>query len=97
MRKYRVDSNTWSSQEFDDLSKAEIAYEFYKDQKIGDGVDEESYVELVYSDDDFDDSVTIKRADIVVDEEKMKISTPQQEGYEWDYWAKWEETIYCTI
>lgn len=94
MRKYRVDMESWATKEFETLEEAEISYEWYKDYKMGDGVHEDSYVELVYSDDDFEDSVTIKRASVVVDEERMKISTPKDEGYEWEYWAKWHEETF---
>jgi len=33
----------------------------------------------------------LKVATSVVDEERMKINTPKDEGYEWDNWAKWDE------
>ena len=47
MKKYRVDTPTWSSQEFDDLNKALEKYETTKDIQMSEGVDEDSYVELV--------------------------------------------------
>lgn len=91
MEKYRVDTDNWSSAEYTSLEKAEVVYQYYKDQKMGNGVTEDSYVELVISTDDFEDSKVIKRANVVIDEERMKINTPRDEGLEWDYWAKWEE------
>lgn len=91
MKKYRVDTDTWSSKEFTNLQEAENEYEYTKDQEMGEGVNEDSYVQLVCSEDDFEDYKIIKIARAVVDEERMKISTPKQEGLEWDYWAKWME------
>ncbi|TYS55773.1 hypothetical protein FZD47_25435 [Bacillus infantis] len=93
MEKYRVDTDTWSSGEYTSREKAEAVYEYYKDQKMADGVSEESYVELVRSMDDFEGGEVVKRANVVMDEEKMKISTPKDDGLEWDYWAKWQEEI----
>lgn len=89
--KYRVDTEYWGSEEYTDYDKALEKYEYTKDQVLGDGVTEDSYVELVCSDDDFEDHTTLRRAYIVVDEEKMKISTPREEGFDWDYWAIWKE------
>ncbi|MGY3717042.1 hypothetical protein ACWE42_16130 [Sutcliffiella cohnii] len=34
---------------------------------------------------------TVKFATFVMDEEKMKVTTPKEEGYDFDFWAKWEE------
>lgn len=97
MRKYRVDMESWSTKEFNTFEEAEISYEWYKDYKMGDGVSDDSYVELVYSDDDFEDYQVLKRANVVVDEEKMKQGTPKDKGYDWEYWAKWSEDIYEEI
>lgn len=91
MKKYRVDTHSWSGEEVNDLNIALGQYELTKDREMGDGVTEDSYVELVYSEDDFEDYEVLKRAEVVIDEEKMNISTPRQEGYDWDYWAKWNE------
>lgn len=93
MKKYKAFSERFTSKEFTDYEEALKEYEEIKDREISDQVDMDSYVELIESEDDFEDGVTIKKAIIVVDEEKMAISTPKDEGYEWDYWAKWQETI----
>ncbi|MGF7534967.1 hypothetical protein AAGG74_14955 [Bacillus mexicanus] len=60
---------------------------------MGEGVDMDSYVELVSSDNDFDDYEIFKRATIVLDEEKIAQSSPGDKGYDFDFWAKWKETI----
>ncbi len=91
MQKYRVDTHSWSSGEFDTIGQAEGIYELTKDRLMGEGVDEDGYVELVCSDNDFEDYTVLKRAVVVVDEDRMAISTPKDEGLEWDYWAKWKE------
>jgi hypothetical protein len=93
VKKYRVDTPTWSSQEMDDLKHALGHYELTKDREMGEGVDEDSYVELVCSENDFEDYKVLKRAMVIVDMEKMAISSPRDEGHDFDYWAKWEECI----
>lgn len=92
--KYRVDTHSWSSQEFEDLQKALVEYETTKDFQMGEGVDEDSYVELVSSQDDFENYKVLKRAMAVIDEERMSKGLPREEGYDFDYWAKWEELIH---
>lgn len=97
MKKYRVDTPSWASQEFEDLEKALAKYEMTKDFQMGEGVDEDSYVELVCSEDDFEDYKVLKRAMVVVDEERMKNGLPRDAGYDFDYWAKWEELIHDAV
>ncbi|MCU5519838.1 hypothetical protein OCA41_05880 [Bacillus cereus] len=91
MKKYRVQTENWQSEDIEDLNNAVDEYEDTKDRVMGGGVTEDSYVELVSSEDDFEDYEIVKRADVVVDEEKMAISTPKEEGFGWDYWAKWQD------
>lgn len=91
MKKYRVQTENWMSEEFVDLKDAVDEYEDTKDEVMGEGVTEDSYVELVSSEDDFDDYEIVKRAVVVVDEEAMAISTPREAGHDWDYWAKWQD------
>lgn len=88
-----MDTETWASQEFTEFDLANSHYEYSKDQKMGEGVNEDSYVELIYSDDDFEDGDIIKRSAIIVDLEKMAISNPRDEGFDFDYWAKWIECV----
>jgi hypothetical protein len=89
--KYRVHTEWDCSEEFDSIEEAEKKFEYYKGELMADGVDEDSYVEIVISDDDFDDYEVIKKVKAVVDSERMKISNPRDEGFDWDYWAKWQE------
>ncbi|WHT92340.1 hypothetical protein [Bacillus cereus] len=91
MKKYRVQTENWMSEDFVDLKDAVDEYEDTKDKVMGDGVTEDSYVELVSSEDDFEDYEIVKRAVVVVDEEAMAISTPREAGSDWDYWAKWQD------
>lgn len=91
MKKYIVQTENWQSEEIEELTDAVAEYEDTKDRVIGEGVTEDSFVELVSSEDDFEDYEIVKRADVVVDEEKMAISTPKEEGLDWDYWAKWQD------
>ncbi|MGG3046243.1 hypothetical protein ABEO76_24455 [Bacillus anthracis] len=91
MERYRVQTEHWMSKEFVELKEATDEYERTKDWAMGEGVTEDSYVELVSSNDDFEDYEIVKTAHVVVDEEKMAISTPREEGFDWDYWAKWQD------
>ncbi|RQW19865.1 hypothetical protein EH196_06885 [Bacillus sp. C1-1] len=94
MKQYRVDTISWSGKEFDSYEEALGSYELTKDREMGEGIDQDSYVELVCSSDGFESHEVLIRAVPIVDEEKMKINTPREQGYEWDYWAKWKETKY---
>lgn len=91
MRKYKVFSERNTSKEFTELDKALKEYEDLKDWEITNDCDSDTYVELIASDDDFEDSETIRKSVIVEDEERMAKSTPREEGFDFDYWAKWQE------
>ena len=67
---------------FDDYEKALKEYESVKEHLMAEGHEEGTQVHLLE---------TIKVATSVVDEDKMKINSPKDEGYEWEYWAKWDE------
>ncbi|WP_353052374.1 hypothetical protein [Bacillus thuringiensis] len=45
MKKYRVQTENWMSEEFVDLKDAVDEYEDTKDKVMGEGVTEDSYVE----------------------------------------------------
>ncbi len=92
MFKYRVHTDIDCSIEFESLEEAEKTYERWKDGLMADGVTAgDTYVEIVKSNDDFEDYVVIKKVVAVVDNERTELGTPREEGFEWDYWAKWEE------
>jgi hypothetical protein len=55
MKKYRVQTENWMSEAFVDLKDATDKYEDTKDEVMSEGVTEDSYVELVSSEDDFTD------------------------------------------
>lgn len=76
------------------LKEAMVDYTYAKDTLMGNlVVAGETYVEMQQSEDGtFDDAETIRRADAVIDSDKMKQSIPRSEGYDWDYWATWAET-----
>lgn len=85
---YRVDTNTWSSGEYSDKERAEEIFEQYKDIKMGDGVDYDSYVELV----SLDEESVLKRVEIEEDIQKFKeLGTPEENGMDFQFWAKWKE------
>jgi H2-forming N5,N10-methylenetetrahydromethanopterin dehydrogenase-like enzyme len=77
----------------DTLEHAEKLYESVKESKISEGVDiNESFVSIVESEDDFETETEIKKVVVVRDDELTKeIGTPQENGYEYNYWAKWKE------
>jgi hypothetical protein len=92
MIKYRVDTEFWSSVEFTSLQEAEAKFTIEKDNLMSEGVVEnESYVQIVKSEDDFEDYTVIKKIIAVRDNDRQELGTPQEEGFEWDYWAKWLE------
>lgn len=91
MTLWRVQTDNWVSKEYDSIVLATIDFEQTKESEMEKGVTEESYVELVVSHDNFDDYTVIRRANAVVDEERMEISTPDEEGHDFLWWAKWVE------
>ncbi|MCM3365972.1 hypothetical protein P9173_09585 [Bacillus safensis] len=92
MKLYRVCSENFNSKEYEELSKAQAEYEHRKDEEMGGGVIAgETYVELQVSDDEFEDYEVIKKSIARIDEEEMKLSDPKDEGFDFDYWATWEE------
>ncbi|MES5943406.1 MULTISPECIES: hypothetical protein [unclassified Bacillus cereus group] len=70
MEKYRVQTEYWISKEFVELKDATDEYERTKDWAMGEGVTEDFYVELVSSNNDFEDYEIVKKAHVVVGEEK---------------------------
>jgi hypothetical protein len=78
--------------EFEDLKEAEKYYEFWKDELMADGVVAgETFVEITESDDDFETENIIRKVVAVVDNDRHELGTPREEGFEWDYWAKWQD------
>jgi len=91
MKKYRVSSENdfW---ETDSLAEAERAFESWKDNYMSEGVIAgESFVEIEMSEDDFETTKTLQKVVAVVDNERHELGSPREEGFDWDYWAKWEE------
>lgn len=92
MSLWRVQTDTWTSNEYESLDLAMLQFEKTKDREIGEGVTEDSYVELVVSHDNFDDYHVIKRVNAIIDEERMeKEGSPDEQGYDFQWWAKWQE------
>ncbi|MBX4152448.1 hypothetical protein [Paenibacillus lautus] len=92
MKKYRVHTENDMSHEYESLDQAEQTFERWKEHSMSDGViAHESYVEIVESDDDFEDYKVIKKVVAVIDDERTELGTPREEGMDWDYWAKWQE------
>ncbi|MGM0806500.1 MAG: hypothetical protein ACQET8_23385 [Bacillota bacterium] len=92
MKKYRVLTDMDSSFEYATLDDALEIYERWKDNYMSDGVVEnETYVELQESEDDFEDYIVVKKVIAVIDHDRHELGTPREEGMDWDYWAKWQE------
>jgi hypothetical protein len=92
MKKYRVQTDKDSSAPLLTIEQAENVFERWKDDYIGDlVVADESYVEIVESDDDFENNKVIRKVIAVIDNDRTELRTPREEGMDWDYWAKWEE------
>ena len=92
MVKYRVHTDMDCSNEHDSLEAAEKIFERWKDDLMAEGVQaNETFVEIARSDDDFEDYEVIKKVIAVVDHDRTELRTPREEGFDWDYWAKWQE------
>lgn len=79
-----------------DATNYEEAYRKFEEWKniyLGEGVDGDSYIEIISSvDEDFNEYEVIKKVIPVLDKAKMLENTPKEAGFgEWDYWAKWKE------
>ncbi|ADO59936.2 hypothetical protein PPSC2_28500 (plasmid) [Paenibacillus polymyxa SC2] len=92
LKKYRVQTDKNSSAPLLTLEQAEGVFERWKDDYMSDTViADESYVEIIESDDDFEDYLVIKKVIAVIDNDRTELQTPREEGFDWDYWAKWQE------
>lgn len=72
----------------DNEKEAIRLYEELKEDLMAEGHDPDTAIYLLE---------TKKVAVSVVDEEKMKISNPKDEGMDFDYWAKWEEQNFVEV
>jgi len=94
MVKYRVHTDMDCSKEFDSLEAAEKVYERWKDDLMTEGVQaNETFVEIAKSNDGFEDYEVIKKVIAVVDHDRTELCSPREEGFDWDYWAKWKSII----
>lgn len=92
MEKYRVHTDKDCSPELQTLDQAERVYERWKDDYMsGSVVANESFVEIVVSEDDFEDYRIVKKVLAVIDNDRTELRAPREEGFDWDYWAKWQE------
>ncbi|HEY2495106.1 MAG TPA: hypothetical protein VGI33_19625 [Paenibacillus sp.] len=81
MKKYRVQTDKDSSAPLLTLDQAERVFERWKDDYSSDGVQaDESFVEIVESDDDFEDYKVIKKVIAVIDHDRTELRTPREEG-----------------
>ncbi len=78
---------------FSKLDEAEKYYESVKETNLSDGVEcGVSFVSITESDDDFETERELRK--VIAVEDKVlteEIGTPKRNGYEWDYWAEWQE------
>jgi hypothetical protein len=70
---------------FDNEEDAIKEYEELKEYLMAEGHEPDTTVYLLE---------TKKMAISVIDEERMKINHPKDEGFDFDHWAKWEESCY---
>ncbi|MFI2856952.1 hypothetical protein ACH6EH_07400 [Paenibacillus sp. JSM ZJ436] len=91
--KYMVVTNDHISNPFGALKEAVEMFEVLQNDMMSEGVQEgETYIEIIASTDDFeDDRRVIKKVFAVIDHDRTELSTPREEGMDWDYWAKWVE------
>lgn len=91
MKKYRVTMEC-DFEEFEDFQEASNYFEFWKDELMNDGVvAEETIIEFIESEDDFKNEKIIKKLVAVIDDDRHELGKPRDEGFDWDYWAKWQD------
>lgn len=96
MMYFIVSDSDWSDR-FNDLEEAKRLMESWKENYLCDGVSlDDSYIELREADDsydpDLDNSIVLKRFEVVVDEQQHKdLGTPEENGMDFAFWAKWQE------
>lgn len=93
MKKYRVHTESGVvSRELETLEEAKKEFENWKDYLMSESVTaDESFVEIVVSEDGFEDYTVIKKVIAVIDNDRTELGTPKEEGFDWEYWAKWQE------
>lgn len=89
--KYMIETDVDGSPPLETFEQALKVFERWKDGYISDMVvANESYVQIIKSSDDFENYHVLKKVIAVVDEDRTELRTPREEGFDWDYWAKWE-------
>ncbi|TCK01358.1 UNVERIFIED_ORG: hypothetical protein BDK47_11649 [Anoxybacillus amylolyticus] len=92
MKKYRVRTEMEYSMELNTLEEAEKVFNTWKEDLMAEGVViDETFVEIIESENDFDDYRVIRKVIAVIDHDRYELGTPREEGFDWDYWAKWQE------
>jgi len=93
VKKYRVHTESGVvSRELETLEEAKKEFENWKDYLMSESVTaDESFVEIVVSEDGFEDYTVIKKVIAVIDNDRTELGTPKEEGFDWEYWAKWQE------
>jgi hypothetical protein len=86
MANYLVRVNGFDDEYYETEQEAKEAYEGVKIDLMSDGHEPGSQITLY-------ELKPLKTVTSVVDHERMKVNHPKDEGYEWDSWAKWEESI----
>ncbi|MFC9598727.1 hypothetical protein ACFTQL_12570 [Peribacillus butanolivorans] len=85
---YVVIVDGYEEEYYETIEEAEGAYEKWKADCMVDGMadgHEQGNQITLYT------LKPLKVSTSVIDEERMKINTPKDEGYEMDNWAKWDE------
>lgn len=84
MAKYIVSADGFDDEYYETDKEANEAYETMKIDLMAEGHEPGAQVTLY-------ELKPLKIATSVIDEDRMKINSPKDEGYEWDHWAKWKE------
>lgn len=92
MKKYRIQTEM-DFYEADSYKQAWKIFHRWKDDMMAEGVvADETFIAIIESEDDFETETVIRKLIAVVDNERMELGTPEQEGIpDWEYWAKWQE------
>lgn len=90
-----VTDHDWSKN-FQNIGDAKKLMESWKDSYMGEGVSEDSFIELREADTsyepDIDNARILQRFEVVEDEQQLKdFGTPEENGMDFAWWAKWQE------
>jgi len=87
MAEYIVSADGYDDEHYETYEEALKVYEVFKDDVMAEGHDIGATITLYKVE-------PVKRSVSVIDEERMKIGTPEENGHDFTHWAKWDEQTF---